>query len=553
MKIFKIKVIIIFFIGFSLVNCKDEKTEPQPNVLFIAVDDMADWAGYLGHPDVITPNIDKLASRGIAFTAAQCSSPICGPSRAGIMTGMRAETTKVYSNVGNYSDYIPEAISLPEYFRLNGYYTMGAGKLIHPYNNVIPKAFDEFGPGVGIVGTPFTDAELSVKNFDPTYTVERLNITLPLNVISNMDRPENRWSTFDWGPLDITDDEMPDGQIANWAVAALQKKFDKPFFIGAGFYKPHQPLFAPRKYFDMYDVDKISLPPTIEFDLDDVSDVSKTYALGTSTGGKHSTVVEYNQWRNGVLGYLATITFVDAQIGKLLDALDSSPYADNTLIVFWSDHGWHLGEKEHWGKQSVWERSTQVPMIIIPPKNQKITGGQFRDAPVNLLDVYPTLVDLCGLPDNTMLEGRSLKPLLDNPNEEWKYPSVTTMGRETHSVRTEKWRYIQYFDGSEELYEIQKDPNEFENLSSFEEYDSVKEDLVNYLVNDLDIKRTARLGTWKIVEENNGKILLFDLNTPQGLTETQDVAEDNPELINKVKVLLGDYEGSETRFVLMDQ
>lgn len=459
-----LRLLLVSIIALTSFNCFSQ-VNGSPNVLFIVVDDMADWAGYLGHPDAITPNIDRLANQGIAFNATQCTSPICGPSRAAVMTGMRPETTQVYSNVGNYSDYVPDAISIPEYFKNNGYYVMGAGKLIHPYNNVIPKAYHEFGPGVGIVGTPFTDFELSTENFDPTHTIDRLNVTLPLNVISNMDRPENRWSTFDWGPLDITDDQMPDGQIANWAVEAIQKDHKDPFFIGVGFYKPHQPLFAPRKYFDMYDIEKISLPPTMQGDILDIGEASIMYALGTSTSGKHETVVKYNQWKEGVLGYLATISFVDAQIGKVLDALDHSAYVSNTLIVFWSDHGWHLGEKEHWGKQTLWKNSTRVPMIIVPPNTMNISKNQIRLNPVNLLDIYPTLVDICGLPENSILEGTSLFPLIKDENIEWNNLSITSMGRRTQSIRTDQWRYILYFDGSEELYEINKDPNEWINLA----------------------------------------------------------------------------------------
>lgn len=533
------------FNSFSQVN-------GSPNVLFIAVDDMADWVGYLGHPDAITPNIDRLANQGIAFNATQCTSPICGPSRAAVMTGMRPETTQVYSNVGNYSDYVPNAISIPEYFKNNGYYVMGAGKLIHPYNNVIPKAYHEFGPGVGIVGTPFTDFELSTENFDPTHTIDRLNVTLPLNVISNMDRPENRWSTFDWGPLDITDDQMPDGQIANWAVEAIQKDHKDPFFIGVGFYKPHQPLFAPRKYFDMYDIEKISLPPTTQGDILDVGEASRMYALGTSTGGKHKTVVKYNQWKEGVLGYLATITFVDAQIGKVLDALDNSAYASNTLIVFWSDHGWHLGEKEHWGKQTLWKNSTRVPMIIVPPKTMSIPKNQIRLNPVNLLDIYPTLVDICGLPEYSILEGTSLFPLIKDKNIEWNNLSITSMGRRTQSISTDQWRYILYFDGSEELYDINKDPNEWINLAYHDNFSEIKNKLNSNIIEDLQIKRSARMGNWKIIEETDGNILLFDLNTPPGLTETADVANLHPDLIDKIKEKFINYKDPNTRFILQE-
>jgi arylsulfatase A-like enzyme len=231
---------------------------------------------------------------------------------------------------------------------------MGAGKLIHPTGNVVPKIFHGYGPGTGIVGGPFTSEELATKNMDPTYTVRRgkVDVVLPMNGISTIDRPNNQYSTFDWGPVDLTDDE-PDGQIANWAMQKLNNSYKKPFFLGVGFYRPHQPFFVPRKYFKYYSPHNIVLPPTIVGDLEDLSETGHNFALLPWTWGRHNTVVKHNQWREAVSGYLAAITFADAQVGKVLDALDTSPHADKTIIVFCSDHGWHLGEKEHWGNHSI--------------------------------------------------------------------------------------------------------------------------------------------------------------------------------------------------------
>ncbi|MCK4746088.1 MAG: sulfatase-like hydrolase/transferase, partial [Bacteroidales bacterium] len=316
----------------------------KPNVLFIAVDDMADWATYLdGHPDAITPNMDRLASQGIYFTNAHCVSPICGPSRAAILTGMRPETTGCYTNRGTYIDYVPDAVSLPRYFRNNDYHVMGAGKINHALGMVVADNWDEYGPDCGVVGSPFTNEELLTEGMDPTRVVSRLNCNLPMNGgLSLIDRPTMTWDTFDWGPLDIDDSGMPDGEIAEWAVDQLEQEFEKPFFLAVGFYKPHQPFFVPREYFDMYDVDKITLPLTLEGDLDDVPQPGIDFARAAWSAGTHKTVVEHDQWHEGVRAYLATITFADAQVGRVLDALDNSPHADNTWIILWSDHGWSL-------------------------------------------------------------------------------------------------------------------------------------------------------------------------------------------------------------------
>lgn len=534
--------------------------ETRPNVLFIAVDDMADWAGYLGgHPDVRTPNIDRLANRGFVFTQAHVASPICGPSRAALWTGMRPERTQVYTNVGNYTDYVPDATILPQHFMQDGYHVMGAGKLIHPTGNVVPEAFHRYGPGTGIVGGPFTAEELATENMDPTYTVDRgpggLQVVLPMNGISTIDRPTNQFSTFDWGPVDLTDSEMPDGQIADWAVEQLGKAYDQPFFLAVGFYRPHQPFFVPRKYFEMYDEDTISLPPTIAGDLHDLPQAGKYFGLLPWSSGRHDTVMKHNQWKGGVRGYLAAITFADAQVGKVLDALDKSPYADNTIIVFFSDHGWHLGEKEHWGKHTPWQRSTHVPLVIVPAKNSSLAGlpvDERIDAPVNLLDLYPTLIDLCGLSPRADLDGQSLAPLLKDPRAPWRGATVSTVGRGTHSVRTKAWRYIRYYDGSEELYDTVADPNEWFNLASEEKYDAVKARLAGYIVEDDAFRQFVRMGPWKAVFEADGNVMLFDMLGPAGISEQRNVAAEHPEIVREIRRYLAERQITD-RYVTIQQ
>lgn len=530
----------------SSCNSSSDKADP-PNILFISIDDMADWVTALdGHPNVKTPVIDELISRGINFTNAHCTSPICGPSRAAILTGLRPETSGIYHNVGpdgtglgTYDRYVPEAVAFPRYLREHGYHSMGAGKINHSYTKVVEENWDEYGPDVGIVGSPFTHEELLVENMDPTICIRRdnLNVTLPINRMSNIDRPNNLWSTFDWGPLDITDDDMPDGRIANWGVEQLGRDFDKPFFLGIGIYKPHLPWYAPREYFDLYDPDEIQLPPHRDGDLDDLSQTARDYALLAWTAGKHETVVEHDQWLPAVHAYLATISFVDAQVGKVLEALDNSPYAENTLIILFSDHGFHLGEKEHWGKHTPWQRSTRVPFVIVPPRNNLPEGfipGTPVDVPVNLMDIYPTLVEMCGLPEKTGLDGKSLYPLIENPGIEWDEATVTTLGRGTHSIRTRQWRYIHYYDGTQELYDTDVDPNEWYNLACDPDYADVREHLSQFVIDDPNFRQFVRWGNWKAAIPYEGDMKLFDIYGPFGISEQNDVFAENQDVARKI-------------------
>jgi arylsulfatase A-like enzyme len=270
---------------------------------------------------------------------------------------------------------------------------------------------------------------------------------------------------------------MQDVRTVNWAKSELRKNHDKPFFLACGFYRPHLPWYVPRKYFDQFPLDQIVLPETKLDDLDDLPEYGKRFARERYSGSwgtdlnegerDHDLVVKYDQWKKGVQGYLASISFVDTYVGELLDGLDKSKYADNTIIVLWGDHGWHLGEKQHWRKQALWEDTTHVPFIISYPKI--IAKNSISESPVSFIDIYPTLVDLAGIPKKEGLDGRSLKKLLVNPSMEWNRPVLSTYGKGNHAVRSGKWRYIQYRDGSSELYDHQNDPNEWYNLSDKED------------------------------------------------------------------------------------
>ena len=268
---------------------------------------------------------------------------------------------------------------------------------------------------------------------------------------------------------------MADTKITDWAVDFLAKEHDKPFFLAVGLFRPHLPWFAPKKYFDVYPLDEIRLPKVPEDDLDDIPPLGRRIA----GGGDHRKVLATDNWEKAVQGYLACITYTDGQIGRLLDALDKSPHKENTIIVLWSDHGWHLGEKQHWRKFALWEEATRVQFIVAAPG--VTTADSECPRTVSLLDIYPTVADLCGLPLDADLEGRSLKGLLKDPAAVWDRPVVTTYGRNNHAVRNEQWRYIRYSDGTEELYDHDADPNEWTNVADHPENAAVKKRLAKWM------------------------------------------------------------------------
>lgn len=448
----------------------------KPNVLFIAIDDLNDWIGCLkGHPQALTPNIDRLAKRGVLFANAHCAAPACTPSRTSVFTGQMPQNTKVWANKQPGIDkQRPHAFVLPMSFAKAGYRTLGTGKL-----GPNKRGFEDFfstnqrWSPVEKEAANYTKRELPSKgSTNPRHVLKHKGETyiLPLNRMPSDRRPDRAGGeSFDWGPWDVSDKEFGDTLITDWAIEKLGQKSDKPLFLGVGYYRPHQPLYAPQRFFDRFKNNPGKLPPILKNDLNDLSSIARQWALEPVTSGTHSTVVKFGQWQNAVESYLACVTYVDHEIGRLLNALDSSSYADNTVIVLWSDHGWQLGEKQHWGKWTGWERSTKVPLIIAPAKRQSndfAASGQKCNTPVNLIDLYPTLMELCDVPGPThRLDGQSLLPNLKNPTRLTDRSSLTVFDRGNNSLRTDRWRYIRYNEGSEELYDLKNDPNEWHNLA----------------------------------------------------------------------------------------
>ncbi len=423
----------------------------KPNVLFIAIDDLNDWTGCLGgHPDARTPNIDRLASRGVLFTRAYCAAPACNPSRAALMTGIRPSTSGVYHNPQPWrtSPVLKEAVTIPQHFMAHGYRAVASGKIYHGgYPD--PPSWQEYWP-----------SQTQNKPRDP----------------QRREKSPASAAHFDWGPLEEPCEAMGDWQVADWVIGKLNAKHEKPFFLGCGFFRPHLPWYVPKKYFDLYPVDAIALPNVKEDDLDDVPPMGRKIA---KPDGDHARVVKHGEWRRAVQGYLASITFVDDCVGRVVDALEKSAYKENTVVVLWSDHGWHLGEKLHWRKFALWEEATHNVMLFVAP-GVTAPGGRC-ESPVTLLDIYPTLIDLCGLAKKPELEGVSLLPLLKDPKAPWDRPALTTHGRNCHTLRTPRWRYIRYSDGTEELYDHDADEMEWNNLAADPKHADVKKDLARWL------------------------------------------------------------------------
>ena len=424
----------------------------KQNVLFIAIDDLNDWVGCLGgHPGAITPNLDRLAARGVLFTNAHCAAPLCNPSRAALMTGIRPSTSGIYTNnpPRRKAPALASAVTLSQHFMQSGYRVAGGGKIYHG-SFPDPQSWHEYYPS-------------QTRNKPPDPNPE----TRPANGIPGA-------AQFDWGPLDVSDSAMGDYKVVEWAASELSRKQEKPFFLACGIFRPHLPWYVPRKYFDMHPLAKIVLPKVNPRDLDDVPPVGRKFARPE---GDHAAVVRHDQWARAVQAYQASITFADAQVGRVLDALERGPHAGNTAVVLWSDHGWHLGEKLHWRKFTLWEEATRNVLMISAPGLARGRSGR----PVSLLDIYPTLIDLCGLPPRAGLEGSSLMRLLRDPAAPRERPSLTTYQRGNHSVRGERWRYTRYHDGSEELYDHEADPLEWTNLAGRPEHAGVKRDLARWL------------------------------------------------------------------------
>ena len=440
-------LLLIFLVSFTAASAP-AAAQRKLNVLFIAADDLNVDLGCYGHPLVKSPNIDRLAKRGVRFDRAYCQYPLCNPTRASLMTGRRPDTTRVFNNQPHFREALPDVVTLPQLFRQNGYYVARVGKMFHAG---VPMEIGMDGkddsPSWDHVVNPRgrdRDDEDSLVNFTPGRSLG---------------------SCLCYLSAEGTSEEQTDGKVAGEAIKLLEQNRNRPFFLGVGFYRPHSPHIAPKKFFDLHPLEKIQAANNPPNDLDDIP------APALWIRPPHWGLTEPQQ-REVIQGYYASTSFMDEQVGKVVDALDRLKLTDKTIIVFWSDHGYLLGLHGQWMKWLLFEGSARVPLIMAGPG---ISKGRTCGRTVELLDMYPTIADLCSLTPPVGLEGRSLRPLLKNPKAKWSRPAYTQQVRLTdknlpmgRSVRTERWRYTEWDEGraGAELYDEAKDPDEFTNLAN---------------------------------------------------------------------------------------
>ena len=440
------KPLLIVFLIFANFVESITANEQSPNILFISVDDMNDWIGCLGSDRVPTPHIDALAARGLLFTNAHAPSPKCATSRAAILTGRRASTSGLYSNSHWWRPAYPDWITLPHYFKNNGYYVAGGGKVHHHTEGFNPP--DQWNEYLPLV----EDKDL-IKYYLNKRGENREYLT---------DMPRHPNGSLDWGPLEVDDLEMGDGHTINWAREFLKRKHEQPFFLAVGLFQPHLPFYAPKKYFDALPLDQVKLPIHKADDLDDIP--AGGQKLAALRRDDLRMIENHGGLKHCLQSYLASIAHADTLIGILMDSFENSQYRDNTIVIFWSDHGYHFGEKNHLAKDTLWERSTHVPFIVSAPGIT--TPGTTCDQPVDLTCLYPTLTALCKLKTPSDLDGVDISPLLKDPTSKWNMPAIIDFLPGNTAIRTKDWRYIRYAEGNEgeELYDLVNDPNEWTNL-----------------------------------------------------------------------------------------
>lgn len=415
----------------------------KPNILFIVVDDLNDWIGCLGgHPQTKTPSMDRLAASGTLFTRAYCAGPVCGPSRAGIMTGMQPYRTGMYNNFNLFekSELVGQVDTLAAVFKKGGYHTVGASKVYHGWND--PQAWDSYHNPRGNHPGP-----------QPAQ--------VPLSSIKEMN--------WDFGILEVPMADYNDVQSVEFIAREISRPQERPFFAACGIIHPHVPWYAPKEYFDRFPIETIQLPP---HQADDLDDVAPSMRRRLADNGYEKALQKHGQVKEAIRAYLANVAFADDCVGMLLKALEDGPNRENTIVILFGDNGYHLGEKRWWSKATLWQRSARIPLMIRLPQGKP---GAVCGRTVSLVDLFPTLVELAGLPSpRQQLDGCSLAPLLRDPSAPWNRPVVVTNERGNHAILDEHYNYIRYANGEEELYDQQRDPNEWTNLASNPELISVK-------------------------------------------------------------------------------
>lgn len=475
---FRIVAVLCVGVFSGVVSAKDI----QPNILFIAVDDLNDYISPLDHhPGVKTPNFDRLAARSVKFANAHCAAPACHASRVAMMTGVHPVTSGIYTNLfgahgprwRHESPALQDAVVMTQHFRDHGYYAAGAGKIFHTLqwtpgdSQNDPDAWDEYR------GDPLDPISKDWPR--PKLIPDKISGLTP-------GRPLGAKQHFGASPLQVPDSKTGDHMVVDWATEQLAKHHDQPLFLAVGLFRPHIPFEVPQAYFDRHPLDQIQLPEVRADDLED-SRIPNRHTW-------HEWVVKNKQWKKMMQGYLASISYTDHQLGRILDALDSSSIKENTIVVLWSDHGFHIGEKQNWEKFCLWDQTTRVPLFIHVPG--KSADGKSTRQPVTLTDIYPTLCELAGLPVPSQCDGHSLVPQILDPSTKHDRLSLTSFAfgpEPSHAVSDVQYRFIRYADGFEELYDLKNDPNEFTNLATFEKYAEIKARLSQGIPKSVAAKR----------------------------------------------------------------
>ena len=485
------RTLILTFMAlfFLLATPTGAHTADKPNILFIAIDDQNDWIGCLdGHPLAHTPNIDALAAGGTLFTNAHCQSPLCNPSRTSLMIGMRPSSTGIYG-LAPWFRNVPQlsaSVTLPQHLANHGYNTYSTGKIYHGRygRQSDSKEFHHLGPPGGVGIRP-----------------EKPLVNTP-----------SGHPLVDWGVFPHKDEQKQDYKVAQYAIDTLKSKPPEPFFLSVGFFLPHVPCYTTQKWYDLFPDDDSVLPKVFPNDRDDTPRFS-WYLHWKLPECRLKFLQDENQWRNLARSYLACTAFIDSQVGRVIKQLEDSGYQDNTIIVLWSDHGWHIGEKAITGKNTLWADGTRVPLIFAGPG---ITPGQVSAQPAELLDIYPTLSELIHTKVGEQLEGHSLLPQLIDVTAKRNHPAITTHNHDNHAIRTQRWRYITYADGTAELYDTIADPHEWHNLADKAMYQGVIADLRQWIpkMNKKPVKNSSH----RILLYRDGKVNW----------EGEDIAKDAP-------------------------
>jgi len=463
-------MIALYVVVSTIVLAGRSVADERLHVVMIAVDDLRDWTTEFGGIRPITPNLDRLVASGVHFRRAYCQIPLCNPTRASLMTGLRPDRTGVFDLDAHFRDQVPDAVTLPQLFRQHGWFAARVGKIYH-YD--VPR-------GIGTDGLDDPQSWDAVINPRGRDVADEHLITNPTPA-----RPVS--AALSWLAADGTDEEQTDGMITSEAVKLIQTHREGPMFLAVGFFRPHTPYVAPKAYFDLFPLDQIALPDAPLDDRDDIPTAAFAHNNPTPNYG-----LDESTCRQAIQAYLACTTFVDSQVGRLLQAIEQTGQNDRTIVVLWSDHGYHLGEHRGvWQKRTLFEESARSPLVIRVPGLTE-TDRNHCDRVVEFVDIYPTLAELCGLPQQPSLQGRRLKPLLADPTASWDSAAVTqvlrpadsrlsepVMGR---SVRTERWRYTQWNGGAagEELYDHTGDPDEFNNLAKLPQHAALKRELTEY-------------------------------------------------------------------------